>query len=126
MWPFFISKIRKMESTINLVWVFIGAATLLLTVIASIIKSSREAEQFKSWLKTHEKEITELKSLFQALLQENKTLKDNITSQNSQSMQENRRLENMIGQLSKTISQIDVKLSFLIDGRIKPLNNNEG
>lgn len=115
-----------MESTINLVWLFIGAATLLLTVITSIIKSNREAEQFKSWLKIHEKEITELKSLFQTLLQENKTLKDNITSQNSQSVQENRRLENMIGQLSKTISQIDIKLNLLLDGRIKPINNNEG
>lgn len=111
-----------MEQTINLVWVIIGAATFLLTFVASIIKSSREAEQFKSWLKTHEKEITELKQIYQALHQETKTLKDNINNQNSQSMQESRRLENMIGQLSKTISQIDIKLNFLIDGKIKTSN----
>lgn len=112
-----------MDFTINVLWLLVGSATLLLTVLASIVKSNREAEQFKSWLKTHEKEITELKQMFQALHQENKILKESITSQNSVSMQENRRLENMIGQLSKTISQIDIKLSLLIDGRIKPINH---
>ena len=124
MWLFYF-KPRKMELTINLVWLFIGSATFLLTLVASIVKSSREAEQFRSWLKTHEKEITELKQIHQALHQETKTLKDNINSQNNQSMQESRRLENMIGDLSKIISQIDIKLNFLIDGKIKT-GNHEG
>lgn len=111
------------NTTINLIWVVIAAVGLLGTIIASFIKSNREAERFESWLKTHEKEITELKHICNALHTENKILKDNINNQYHQSGQENRRLENMISELSKSVGQIDVKLGFLIDGKLKSVNH---
>lgn len=114
-----------MDYTINLIWVVLAALTLLIAIIGSIIKSSREAERFESWLKTHEKEITEIKRKCDAQEAENKLLKESITNQNSISMQESRRLETMIGQLSQSIAQIDVKLSFIIEGKIKT-NVHEG
>lgn len=107
------------NTTINLIWVIIAAVGLLGTIIASFIKSNREAERFESWLKTHEKEITELKSICNALHAENKLLKDSMNSQYHQSGEESRRLERMISELSKSVVQIDIKLGFLIDGKLK-------
>lgn len=112
-----------MDFTVNLIYVILVALGLIVTIITFVVKSNRESERFESWLKTHEKEIQELKSICNALHTENKILKDSITNQNSISMQENRRLESMISQLAQSIGQIDVKLSFLIDGKLKPTNH---
>lgn len=120
---FVLQQSTRMDFTINLIYVILVAIGLIVTLITFIVKSNRESERFESWLKTHEKEIKELKSICNALHTENKILKDSITSQNSISMQENRRLESMIGQLAQSIGQIDVKLSFLIDGKLKSTNH---
>lgn len=115
------------NNTINIIYVIIAGAGLLLTFITLLLpfnaKINREAERFESWLKTHEKEITELKRKSEAQEVENKILKENQNSQYHQSGQENRRLENMISDLSKSIGQIDVKLGFLIDGKLKSANH---
>jgi hypothetical protein len=108
-----------MDFTINLIWVVLATFTLLLTVIASIVKSSREAERFESWLKTHEKEISELKQTCQALNTENKLLRESLNLQNSNFANETRRMENMMSSLALSIGKIDTKLELLLSGRIK-------
>ena len=112
-----------MDFTVNLIYVILVALGLIVTIITFVVKSNREAERFESWLKTHEKEITELKRKSEAQEVENKILKENLNSQYHQSGMENRRLENMISDLSKSIGQIDVKLGFLIDGKLKSANH---
>lgn len=97
-----------MDYTINLLWVIIAALGLLVTLITMIIKYNREAERFESWLKTHEKEINELK-------RSNGDMQHNFNT-------EHRRLESLIGGIAVSIGQIDTKLQLLLTGRIK--NNN--
>lgn len=119
-----------MDFTINVIYVVIVAFTLIIaiiTLVGALIKthkeSSRESERFESWLKTHEKEIQELKKICHELHSENKILKESVNNQNHQSSQESIRLERMISELSKSIGQIDLKLGFLIEGKLKPTNH---
>lgn len=107
------------NTTINLIWVVIAAVGLLITIIASFIKSNREAERFESWLKTHEKEITELKQTNQSLHSENKAIRESMALQNSTFAQETRRLETLMGNVQVSIGKIDTKLELLLNGRIK-------
>lgn len=95
-----------MDFTINLFWVIIAGITLIVTIITIIVKSSREAERFESWLKTHEKEIIELK-------RDNKDIN-----------QEHKRLEAMIGGIAISLGKIDTKLEILLGDRWKA-NQNE-
>lgn len=108
-----------MDFTINLLWVIIAAIALLVTLIASIVKSNREAERFESWLKTHEKEI-------QSLQVENKAIRESQNLQNSTFMQEIRKVENMMGELKVSNGIIQATLNILINNGRKNHENHEG
>lgn len=114
-----------MDFTINLIWVIIGGAALLLSVIAIVVKSSRESERFESWLKTHEKEIEELKRSKSALHNENKLLRELINNQSQNFNTEHRRLETVMANLNISLSKIDLKLELLLNGKIKTEPNHE-
>jgi Flp pilus assembly protein TadB len=111
------------NTTINLFWVILAAATLLLTFIGMLLahnsKTNREAERFESWLKTHEKEI-------QSLQVENKAIRESQALQNSTFMQEIRKVEQLMGELKTSNGIIQNTLNILIrNGHLKP-QDNEG
>lgn len=100
-----------MNDPANIIYVVFTGIALVLTIVGVFIKSNREAERFESWLKTHEKEITELKQ--------------SRSEMNDKFNQEHRRLETMIGGIAINIGKIDTKLQLFIDGRIKSLNEDK-
>lgn len=107
-----------MELTINIVWVTIAAITLIFALIGAIIKSSREAEKFESWLKTHEKEIDELKKINHELNNETKMIREAMNSQALDFGKETREIEQSIAKLYSSLTSIDLKLEYLIEGKI--------
>jgi hypothetical protein len=78
--------------TVNLFWLIVSALSFLLGIIAIVVKTSRESEKFENWLKTHEKEISELKVSNQNLYNENKLLREIINNQTANFNTEHRRL----------------------------------
>jgi hypothetical protein len=103
-----------MEFTINLIWVILGAVSVIISIIVLIggmIKtnkaSSREAERFESWLKTHEKEIQNLQI-------EHKAIREAQAIQNSSFMSEIRKVEHLISELSKSNAIIQNTLEIIL------------
>lgn len=95
------------EVSINLIWVIIAAISLLISIALMIAKYNREAERFESWLKTHEKEISELKK-------DNKDIN-----------QEHKRLESMIQNIAISLGRIDTKLEILLSDRPNHFTNSK-
>lgn len=91
----------------TLVYTLVAIAGFIASGVFVYTKFNREAERHESWLKTHEKEIQELK-------ENNKEIK-----------QEHRRLESMIGEIAISLGKIDVKLEILLGNKLKA-NQNEG
>jgi hypothetical protein len=108
-----------MDFTINIIYVILVGLGVLLTVIAIVVKSSRESERFESWLKTHEKEIQDLRI-------ENKAIRESQALQNSTFMSEIRKVEHLMNELKISNAIIQNTLNILIKNTsIKP-QDHEG
>lgn len=114
-----------MDLTINIIWVIIATVTLLFTVVASLIKSSRESEKFEIWLKTHEKEIDELKKINNGLNTEMKILRESINTQNLIFNKETRIIEASIANLANNLVKTNLMLELILKGTIKHTNSDD-
>lgn len=107
------------NTTINLFWLITAVVGVLISIIALIVKSGREAERFEGWLKTHEKEIQDLRI-------ENKAIRESQALQNSTFMSEIRKVEQLMNELKISNAIIQNTLNILIKNTsIKP-KDHEG
>lgn len=117
-----------MDYTINVIWVIIAAGGFILSIVGIIAKSSRESERFDSWLKTHEKELNDIRRKSEIMDANNSRLHELIQQQNASFMIETRRLEGMMVKVEISMAQINTKLGFLLEQssmKIKEDNKDE-
>lgn len=112
------------NTTINIFWLILAALTLLIAVIASIVKSNREAERYESWLKSHEKEIEDLKRNYANLTSENKSIRDIQTNQNNNFINEIRKVESLMSEIKLSNGIIHTKLEMLLSNGTKNQNQS--